>query len=116
MPHTETLFQQVSSDTASSGAAPSADHEPAFVAASELRDRGLQRVAGVANDAALSREQLIDHIHTLNPTAAIGYLESFDNTALVQYLERLMRQAEPRSAGSTWVRSSGEPAITISMA
>lgn len=84
-----------------------------YVSETELRQRGLERIAERTGGIALSREQLIDRIHTINPTAGISYLESFDTATLLTYLERLLRQTEPRSAGSTWVRQPGEPAITM---
>jgi len=61
---------------------------------------------------ALNREQLLDQITVLNRTVSVGWLEKFDQPSLMQYLERLLRQDEPRNADSGWIRDPKSPAIT----
>ena len=61
---------------------------------------------------ALTREQLLEQITRINRTVSVAWLERFDQTALLQYLERLLRQDEPRSSESVWVRVPRNPAIT----
>lgn len=60
----------------------------------------------------LTREQLLDQITLHNRSVSVGWLESFDQFTLLQYLERLLRQEEPRDAASVWVRDPKSPAIT----
>lgn len=109
-PKQDTLFDQ---PQAASDPTDRDDIGCSFVPETELRRRGLERVAEQTGGVALSREQLIDRIHTMNPTAGVPYLDGFETATLLTYFERLLRQAEPRSAGSTWVRRAGEPAITV---
>jgi hypothetical protein len=89
------------------------------ISAADLAERGFPRLAEAASRAdvaTLSREQLIDRVSTLNPTAPAGYLAGFETDALLAYLERLLRQGEPRSPRSGWVRTPLSPAITCSIA
>ena len=60
----------------------------------------------------LSREQLLEQITCLNRSVSAGWLDRFDQSTLMQYLERLLRQEEPRSSDSVWVRDPRTPAIT----
>ncbi len=61
---------------------------------------------------ALNREQLLEQITRLNRSVSAGWLDRFDHSTLMQYLERLLRQEEPRSSASVWVRDPRNPAIT----
>ncbi len=51
-----------------------------------------------------TKRQLIDEIRQINTTAAIPFLEQFDEQSLRQYLDHLeaARRNEPRIGG--WVR------------
>jgi hypothetical protein len=60
----------------------------------------------------LSREQLLEQITHMNRSVSTAWLDRFEQPALLQYLERLLRQEEPRSADSVWVRDPANPAIT----
>lgn len=60
----------------------------------------------------LSREQLLDQITLINRSVSSSWLDRFDQPTLLQYLERLLRQDEPRNSGSVWVRDPKSPAIT----
>lgn len=61
---------------------------------------------------SLSREQLLDQITLINRSVSSAWLDRFDQPSLLQYLERLLRQEEPRSSHSVWVRDPANPAIT----
>ena len=118
-----TLFDGVSPAPAGDGACAWIDEAEAeragfggLLTRHDLTSAGYARVAAAVSsgDATLlSRETLIDYVQALNPTAGPGYLAAFETATLLAYLERLLRQNEPRSAGSTWVRLGGSPAITL---
>lgn len=61
--------------------------------------------------AGLSREQLIDRIQTLNPTASPDYLVLFAEGALEIYLEHLIVTSQPRGRATGWLRPGDTPAI-----
>lgn len=58
-----------------------------------------------------SREQVIDWILTLNPTAARGFLERFEARPLAMYLDHLMAAQSPRGRSARWIRPDETPAI-----
>ena len=58
----------------------------------------------------LTKNQVIDAICKLNPTAPMYWLASFDLTALREYYEHLLITLEPRGSRG-WVRQSDTPAI-----
>lgn len=57
----------------------------------------------------LRREQLVDRIVGMNPSATSSFLLRFDEGRLEEYLSHLQAAAEPR--GSRWVRPASTPAI-----
>ena len=57
----------------------------------------------------LTREQVVDRIMTLNPTAKPDFLRGFQRGSLSDYLARLDTARSPR--GSGWVRRGNSPAI-----
>lgn len=61
--------------------------------------------------SALSREQLIDRILMLNPTASPSFLGGFSPNDLTHYLEHLTVAQEPRGREARWVRTNTSPAI-----
>jgi len=63
---------------------------------------------------AMSRDQLYDHILTINPSAGRAFLEQFDERKLGDYLDRLQISGRPRGRESVWVRRSPEPAVAVS--
>lgn len=58
---------------------------------------------------SLRRDQLVDRIVGLNPTADPTFLMRFEENRLEEYLSHLQIAAEPR--GTRWVRSASTPAI-----
>ncbi|TVQ30595.1 MAG: hypothetical protein EA376_12080 [Phycisphaeraceae bacterium] len=60
---------------------------------------------------SLSREQLVDRIRRVNPTATPSRLEGFTVDALRLYLDHLAVTLTPRAAGAGWLRPGDTPAI-----
>lgn len=60
---------------------------------------------------ALSREQLIDRIQSLNPTASAEYLGRFGEQSLSLYLDHLLALCEPRGRMARWLRRGETRAI-----
>ena len=48
----------------------------------------------------LSKQQLMDGITEMNPTADLGWLDGFDEPALRLYLDHLQVTIEPRGTSS----------------
>ncbi len=59
----------------------------------------------------LNREQLIERIQSLNPTARPEFLRRFDADALLLYLDHLVVTELPRSGREGWVRPADSRAI-----
>lgn len=59
----------------------------------------------------MTKDQLVESIIGLNPTAAVEYLMSFDVPDLRRYLDRLLFEREPRGRESRWIREGDTPAI-----
>ena len=57
----------------------------------------------------LSKQQLMDGITEMNPTADLGWLDGFDEPALRLYLDHLQVTIEPR--GTSWLRTGETTAI-----
>lgn len=57
----------------------------------------------------LTREQVVDRIITINPTATADFLNRFQDQSLELYLERL---SSSMRRGASWVRRGETPAIT----
>jgi hypothetical protein len=58
----------------------------------------------------LTKNQVIDAISRLNPTAPINWLAGFDLTSLRQYYEHLLLTLEPRGSRG-WVRTKENSAF-----
>jgi hypothetical protein len=74
-------------------------------------DARLADLASSTSTAALTREQLMDRILLLNPTAEVGFLVDFSEGELRDYFGRLQHAHKPRGRASIWQRPDGEPAI-----
>jgi len=61
----------------------------------------------------LSREQVIDHILTINPSAGRQFLEQFESRRLDDYLDRLVASGSPRGREARWTRPGDAPAIEV---
>jgi hypothetical protein len=64
----------------------------------------------------LTREQVVDRILHLNPTASGDFLEEFDDEELGLYLSRLQVASEPRGRFARWERPTGRPGISMRQA
>ena len=58
----------------------------------------------------LTKNQVIDAISRLNPTAPINWLAGFDLASLRRYYEHLLITLEPRGSRG-WVRDNGSRAV-----
>ncbi len=59
----------------------------------------------------LSRDQVIDHILSINPSAGRTFLEQFGRRRLGDYLDRLVAAESPRGRDARWTRAGDTPAI-----
>jgi hypothetical protein len=60
----------------------------------------------------LTREQVVDRIITINPTAKTTFLASFNEASLGRYLDHLVATSGPRGRQSpVWMRPGDSPAI-----
>ena len=57
----------------------------------------------------LSKQQLMDGITEMNPTADLEWLDGFEEPALRLYLDHLQVTIEPR--GTSWLRTNETTAI-----
>jgi len=69
-----------------------------------------------AEPRGLTREQLLDRIQTINPTAKSEYLVQFRPKALSLYLDHLLHASSPRVAEHSWERPGDTPAIVTRIA
>ena len=58
----------------------------------------------------LTKNQVIDAICRLNPTAPMNWLAGFELTALRHYYEHLLITLEPRGSRG-WIRHEETPAV-----
>jgi len=57
----------------------------------------------------LTREQVVDRITSLNPTASREFLDGFEREQLVRYLDHLTEAAKPRGREAKWRRPGDAP-------
>jgi hypothetical protein len=60
----------------------------------------------------LTREQVVDRIISINPTASVEFLANFQDRDLGQYLDHLLAASTPRGRHARWLREAESPAIT----
>ena len=65
-----------------------------------------------APPAALTREQTVDEIISVNPSATASFLDQFDDQLLKNYLNHLRFTQQPRCK-SAWDRPCDAPAIMV---
>jgi len=63
-------------------------------------------------ECGLSREQLMDRIAELNPSASPEFLARFGLESLGNYFDHLISAQEPRGRMARWVRRGETPAIS----
>jgi len=61
--------------------------------------------------ARLTREQVVDRIISINPTASVEFLGRFQDGALGHYLDHLIATSAPRGRHARWLRHAETPAI-----
>lgn len=61
----------------------------------------------------MTKDQLAAAIMSINPSAAVEFLLSFDIRDLRRYLEHLEMTREPRGRHSVWLRPGDTPAIAV---
>jgi len=66
-----------------------------------------------APPAALTREQVVDEIISVNPSATADFLTQFDDQLLGKYLDHLRFTQQPRCGKSGWDRPGDAPAIMV---
>ena len=59
----------------------------------------------------LGRDELIERIRAINPTARAEFLARFDADALLLYLDHLVVTESPRATCEAWVRPADSRAI-----
>jgi hypothetical protein len=64
-----------------------------------------------SQSARLTREQVVDRIITINPTATAEFLDHFNEDSLGKYLDHLISASGPRGRQSRWLRPGDSPAI-----
>ncbi len=74
--------------------------------------RASEPLESSSTSSRLTREQVVDRILSLNPTASREYLSQFRDEALGRYLDHLTAASEPRGRAARWIRPGDSPAIT----
>ncbi len=64
-----------------------------------------------SSSSRLTREQVVDRIISINPTATTAFLERFSEQKLEKYLDHLVAASGPRGGQSRWMRPGDAPAI-----
>jgi len=59
----------------------------------------------------LTREQVVDRIIQINPTATTEFLGAFQERELGKYLDHLVAASGPRGRHARWERPADSPAI-----
>jgi hypothetical protein len=67
--------------------------------------------AKTSAEPRLTRQQTVERILQINPTATSTFLERFDDRPLRHYLDHLVSASSPRGAESRWMRPGDSPAI-----
>jgi hypothetical protein len=65
----------------------------------------------VSPSSRLTREQVVDRIITINPTASVSFLGRFTDRSLGMYLDHLLAALRPRGREARWMRPGDSPAI-----
>lgn len=64
-----------------------------------------------SSSSRLTREQVVDRIITINPTATTSFLAGFSEASLGRYLDHLVATSCPRGRHARWLRPGDSPAI-----
>lgn len=63
--------------------------------------------------AAYARDQVLDEIISINPSATADFLAQFEDGLLRKYLEHLHYTQGPRGSGDAWERPNDAPSIMV---
>jgi len=66
-----------------------------------------------APTSAMSRDQVLDEIISINPSATAGFLAQFADDLLKKYLDHLLYTQAPRAGSGAWDRPNDAPAIMV---
>ena len=69
-----------------------------------------------SSSSRLTREQVVDRIISINPSATTDFLERFSEQKLEKYLDHLVSASGPRGRQSQWLRPGDAPAIAVRIA
>ena len=75
--------------------------------------RTSEPLESASSSSRLTREQVVDRIIAINPTATSGFLQRFSEDSLGRYLDHLVAASGPRGGQSRWMRPGDWPAITV---
>jgi hypothetical protein len=64
-----------------------------------------------SSSSRLTREQVVNRIIHINPTATEAFLSRFSEDSLGRYLDHLIVATGPRGPQSRWLRPGDSPAI-----
>jgi len=73
--------------------------------------RTSESLESASSPSRLTREQVVDRIISINPTATANFLERFSEDSLEKYLSHLVIASGPRGGHSRWMRPGDSPAI-----
>jgi hypothetical protein len=79
--------------------------------AASAAGRTSEPLESVSPSSRLTREQVVDRIITINPTATVDFLDRFTEHSLGMYLDHLLAASGPRGRQSRWSRPGDSPAI-----
>ena len=74
-------------------------------------DSGPELDPGDPRAESMSREQMVDRILSINPSATLEFLDQFESEDLHMYLRHLLNAQEPRGPLARWARPNDAPAI-----
>ena len=69
-----------------------------------------------SSSSRLTREQVVDRIIAINPTATSAFLARFPEDKLEKYLDHLVAASTPRGRHARWMRPGDAPAISFRVA
>jgi hypothetical protein len=69
----------------------------------------MHRTLGKEENDMLTKQQLIDGITEINPSADLRWLDDFEDDELQKYLDHLQLTIEPR--GTSWMRTHETTAV-----
>jgi hypothetical protein len=81
------------------------------MSADRAAGRTSEPLESVSSSSRLTREQVVDRIISINPTATADFLHRFSEDSLGKYLDHLVIASGPRGGHSRWMRPGDSPPI-----